>query len=175
MNKWLQRVEQMALDTTAGMTQAELEWHPEGRWSSAEILEHLFKTYNGTRRAFEKVEATGAALGGSPTLKQRLQAFVVTGIGYFPPGRKSPKMVLPTGGLSGHQARDTFFAELRGLMTTQAKVEHRFAGTCIADHPILGPFTLQQWSRFHYVHARHHMKQIAALRARMATAKSQSA
>jgi hypothetical protein len=60
-------------------------------------------------------------------------------------------------------------------MDAQSRVESMFSEVKIADHPVLGPLTLHQWSRFHYVHARHHMKQIATLRTRMATAKSQTA
>jgi hypothetical protein len=42
----------------------------------------------------------------------------------------------------------------------------------IADHPVLGPLTATQWRKFHMVHTRHHMKQIAALRAQMKNAQS---
>ncbi len=36
--------------------------------------------------------------------------------------------------------------------------------TRVANHPILGGFTIPHWRRFHRVHTRHHMKQIVALR-----------
>ncbi len=32
-------------------------------------------------------------------------------------------------------------------------------------HMILGPLSLAQWRRFHLVHGRHHIRQIAAIRA----------
>ena len=34
----------------------------------------------------------------------------------------------------------------------------------VLDHPILGPLTARQWRKFHWVHGRHHMKQISRLR-----------
>ena len=30
----------------------------------------------------------------------------------------------------------------------------------VANHPILGGFTVHQWRRFHWVHTRHHARQI---------------
>ena len=41
--------------------------------------------------------------------------------------------------------------------------EKRFGRTArILNHPVLGPLTAQQWRRFHQVHGRHHLKQVAA-------------
>jgi hypothetical protein len=36
--------------------------------------------------------------------------------------------------------------------------------TLLLDHPILGPLTADQWRKFHWVHGKHHMKQIRGLR-----------
>jgi hypothetical protein len=39
--------------------------------------------------------------------------------------------------------------------------ECRFgSATKILDHPILGPLTAEQWRKFHWVHGRHHARQI---------------
>ena len=50
-----------------------------------------------------------------------------------------------------------------------SRCEARFgAGAKLANHPVLGPLTARQWRTFHLVHARHHMKQIAHIRAQIA-------
>jgi hypothetical protein len=36
--------------------------------------------------------------------------------------------------------------------------------TRLLDHPVLGPLTARQWRKFHWVHGRHHVKQILRLR-----------
>jgi hypothetical protein len=36
----------------------------------------------------------------------------------------------------------------------------------VLDHPILGPFSIAQWRKFHLVHGRHHVKQLQYLRAK---------
>jgi len=42
-----------------------------------------------------------------------------------------------------------------------AQCEARYgAHIRILDHPVLGPLTPRQWRKFHWVHGRHHVKQI---------------
>jgi hypothetical protein len=55
--------------------------------------------------------------------------------------------------------------ELAAMDDFITRCETRFGrSTRILDHPVLGPLTARQWRRFHWVHARHHMKQIWRLR-----------
>ena len=46
MDLYLERLQQAIATATRGMTSEELtrhpEGHPEGRWSAAEVLEHLY-------------------------------------------------------------------------------------------------------------------------------------
>jgi hypothetical protein len=37
-------------------------------------------------------------------------------------------------------------------------------GKPIAEHPILGPLTAREWRKFHWVHGRHHARQIIRLK-----------
>jgi hypothetical protein len=32
----------------------------------------------------------------------------------------------------------------------------------LMNHPIIGPLSVRQWRRFHWVHTRHHVRQIIA-------------
>jgi hypothetical protein len=46
-----------------------------------------------------------------------------------------------------------------------AQCEARFGKrTLLLDHPVLGPLTARQWRKFHWIHGRHHLKQIKELR-----------
>jgi hypothetical protein len=176
MNKWLGRIEGMVTSATAGMTEEQFRWHPEGKWSAAQILDHLSKTYKGTVIGFERAIATNRSLATrSKGLQPRFARFLLLRLGYFPPGRKSPERVLPGRDCPGEHTRITLLGELSKLIQAHAKVEKAFSRVKVADHPVLGPLTPGQWSRFHYVHARHHMKQIAKLRQQMATGRSASA
>jgi hypothetical protein len=49
-----------ALDSAVeGMSAEQLSWHPPGKWCASEVLEHLYLTYTGTIKGFEKVIASG--------------------------------------------------------------------------------------------------------------------
>ena len=69
MDSYLQRLQQAIESATRGMTIEDLTRHPEGKWSAAEILEHLFLTYTGTIKGFERCLAAGKPLARSPRLK----------------------------------------------------------------------------------------------------------
>lgn len=160
----LQRVADAIERAVDGMTSEQLAWSPSGKWSAANILEHLSITYGATARVMKKVAGRGGSPATRPAPYQRLATFVVTGLGIMPGGRKAPDMTVPTG-----LAPEAALASIRGHL---AEMDAAFsaAAQClpgnrpIADHPILGPLTLRQWRRFHWVHTRHHMKQIARLR-----------
>lgn len=175
MNKWLTQIEPMIAAATQGMTEEQLVWHPEGKWSAAQILDHLRKTYTRTVLGYDKVQAEGKPLATSTSLAQQIGKFVLLTLGYFPSGRKSPEMVKPEPDCSGKDCLQSIRRELARLVDAQLGAEAKFAHRDVMDHPVLGPLTPEQWARFHYVHARHHMKQIDAIRQQMATARTASA
>lgn len=165
MNPHLQRALDDINSATAGMPGPELIQHPEGKWSAAEILEHLAMAFGSTAKVFDRCAKKGGPIGDAPTLKQRLIATVVTDWGIFPRGRKAPHMVVPTGSLSGEAALEL----IRNNLLEMDKQLARCYEICgrkgrLANHPVLGPLTIDQWPKFHRVHTRHHMKQIRNMR-----------
>jgi glutathione S-transferase len=152
-------------NSTDGLSEHQLRLHPEGKWDSAAILEHLALTFGTTASLFQKVLREGRPLATSPTLKHRVRQLGVLTFGYIPSGRKSPKRVEPTG-ISGREAQELIFANLEKMDLALAECERRFGNKLkIADHPVLGPIRLSGWRKFHLLHTRHHMKQIDALTA----------
>jgi hypothetical protein len=59
MDAYLRRLQDGIAQATRGMTGEDLRRHPEGKWCTAEILEHLYLTYTGTTKAFERCIAAG--------------------------------------------------------------------------------------------------------------------
>jgi len=55
MDTHLGKLEQALSGAIAGMSSEELTWHPEGKWCVAEVLEHLYLSYTGTAKGFERV------------------------------------------------------------------------------------------------------------------------
>jgi hypothetical protein len=164
MDAYLQRLQEAIASATRDMTAGDLQRHPEGKWSTAEVLEHLYLTYTGTTKAFERCLQVGEPQARTPMLMDRVRTFVVTGLGHLPEGRKSPKHALPRGMAVEEVVRD-IGPRISAMDDQIAQCEARFGKrTRVLDHPILGPLTGRQWRKFHYVHGQHHLKQIHNLR-----------
>ena len=138
-----------------------------GRWSVVEIVEHLDRTYSGTAKGFQRCLDSGTSRASAPTLKSRLRIFAVVTLGYFPTGIEAPAHVVPTGLLSLEDVMLKLRAHLQALDASAAATEARLGRGRVMDHPILGPFTVAQWMRFHRIHTRHHQKQIVERRRRL--------
>ncbi len=146
------------------MTAADLERHPPGKWSAAGILEHLAITFEGTRRNFQKCLDTDTRRATRPTLRQRMMVIRLIELGWFPKGVQAPERTRPTG-LAGDVVLEAIHRNLPAMDAVMAECERHFGkGAPIADHPILGALSVRQWRRFHWVHTRHHVRQIDGLK-----------
>ena len=147
-------------DALAGASDSALSEAPEGKWTSGQILEHLFLTYKNTNYGIGKCLTKGAPLATSSTLKHRLGTLLVVNFGYMPAGRKAPERALPQG-LPPGEVRSTILAEIQKMESGLTECERRFGtGAKIMDHPFLGPLTANEWRKFHLVHGCHHAAQI---------------
>jgi Protein of unknown function (DUF1569) len=168
MDSHLDRLQHELASAVRGMTIEQLDYrpggfpdgHPDRKWSTAEVLEHLYLTYVGTRKGFERCLQSGKPLASPVTFAQRLKIALVIHLGYFPKGRKSPERATPKG-----TPTDKVMAEIGSQISTMgesiAKCEARYGSrTRVLDHPVLGPLTAPQWRKFHWIHGRHHLKQI---------------
>jgi hypothetical protein len=164
MHPYLQRLHAAITSVTGGMTAEQLKRHPEGKWCAAEILEHLYYTYTGTIKGMEVCLEMGKPQARRPTLKERLQIFWVIEAGFFPEGRTAPERSRPRG-MSAEEVVQQIGAKIIAMDDVIGQCEHCFGPhTLVRDHPILGPLTCRQWRKFHWVHGRHHIKQITRLR-----------
>lgn len=164
MDAYLERLQRAITSATHGMRGQDLQRHPEGKWSAAEILEHLYLTYNGTVKGFERCLHQGRPLARRPMIKDRMRTFVVTGLGHLPEGRIAPERAQPRG-MAAEEVMREIGPRISAMDDLIAQCEARFGKrTRLLDHPILGPLTARQWRKFHWVHGRHHVKQIHKLR-----------
>jgi len=164
MDSCLQKLQDAIASASAEMSTAELMRHPEGKWSTAEVLEHLYLTYTGTIKGCERCLQEGRPLARTPALRDRISATVVIGLGFMPGGRKAPERSTPRG-MAPQDVVNAIGTMLVAMDEVIARCEARFGQhTKLMDHPILGPLTARQWRKFHCVHGRHHVKQIWRLR-----------
>ncbi len=166
MDPHLQRLHDEIQLLTISLTAEELGWHPAGKWSAVEILEHLYLTYTGTTKGLSRVLASAGACK-SPTLKQRVAAMIVIQLGYFPNGIQSPAVARPRGAASQQVLAEIVskIGEMDAVMNTCASKFGPHAK--VMEHPFLGPLSIPQWRKFHLRHGMHHLKQIQRLRSLM--------
>jgi hypothetical protein len=167
MDSRLEELKEVLESAVEGMSSAELSWHPADKWCAAEVLEHLYLTYTGTIKGFEKVMEAGKPRAKRPLIAHRWRTLAVLGFGYLPTGRKAPRGTEPRG-LPTEKVRTDLGSKIGAMDHIIAQCEARFGrDTKLLDHPILGPLTASQWRKFHLVHGRHHQKQLLRLRARL--------
>lgn len=164
MDLHLQRLREEIAAAVSGLAAEQLSRHPDGKWCAAEVLEHLYLTYTGTLKGFERVAAAGKPLATKPTLKQQARTWVVVTFGYLPSGREAPPPSRPRG-----LPIEKVLAEIAPKITEMddciASCEQKFGSwRRLLDHPMLGPLTGSEWRKFHLVHGLHHVKQIRRLR-----------
>ena len=150
-----------------GLSTEQLAWHPPQKWCATEILEHLYLTYTGTTKGFNRILEAGELRAAQPTFKNRAQTLIVLGLGYLPSGRKSPPQAQPRG-LPAAQVASEIAARIAEMDEVIARCQQKFGSRVkVLDHPFLGPFSTAQWRKFHLVHGLHHVKQIQTLRTQM--------
>jgi hypothetical protein len=164
MDSRLEKLKRGLESALEGMSSERLIWHPPSRWCAAEVLEHLYLTYTGTIKGFERVMEAGKPLTTPASMMQRLRTLVVVGFGHLPEGRTAPSNTQPRG-LPAEKVRNEIGAKIVAMDAILAQCEARFGRRVrLLDHPILGPLTAAQWRKFHLVHGRHHQKQLLRLR-----------
>lgn len=163
MDSLLEKLKLALESAVEGMSNAQMSWHPAGKWCAAEVLEHLYLTYTGTIKGLERALEAGKPMASRASIRQRWQAFFVLRFDYLPEGRKAPKPTVPRG-LPAEKVRAEIGMKLAEMGEIMAQCEARFGHGKILDHPILGPLTAAQWRKFHLIHGRHHVKQMLRLR-----------
>ena len=131
-----------------------------GKWSIAQVLEHLDLTYTRNAAAAVRRIAKGEAPSHRRSVRQIVARLLVVRLGHFPTGRKSPEGVVPKGRPFADVAPH-LESHLRELDARLNDAERAFGSTkAILDHPVMGPFSVSDWRRFHWVHTRHHLRQL---------------
>ena len=173
MHPSIERIERELTAATEWMRPEDWLQGAPGKWSAAQIAEHLTLAFSGTSNVMRQAIAQGSPSGNKIVVWQRLAAFLIIEVGYFPPGRKAPAQVEPNADRAGSRAAaeilPALWESLRAMDASIQASEERFgASTPLCAHPILGALSAARWRKFHVVHALHHARQLAALRSLVA-------
>ncbi len=136
-----------------------------GGWTRQQVVAHLVLAHDATTQEIGRRLDKGSPTKRPRTMKERAAQFVMTGLGYFPPGRLAPEFVNPQ--RSGFPPSDgsgmasEYRRAIKALGNAIDRAEEVFGSKdAIATHPIIGPLSAGQWRRFHALHALHHTKQL---------------
>ncbi len=139
------------------------DWHRAvpGKWSIAQIVRHLAISIDYTAATFEK-RADRKDLKRRATPGQTLLRHVYLGLGRVRPGRDAPAGTVPEERPDPEATVAQFrmgVARLENMVESWPRARQL---AVFAKNPALGDLNLPEWVRFHYVHCRHHAKQIEA-------------
>ncbi len=168
MDQHLQRLQSALSVALSGLSDEQVGHRPEGKWNIAEIAEHLSLSYTGTTKGFDRCFAAGSPLARQSSTRDRLATFLVCDLGYLPEGRTAPVNTRPSGifaDMSPEAIRTRLKESLDALDAAISRCEERYGkGKRLLDHPVIGPLTAAQWRKFHWIHGRHHIKQIERMK-----------
>lgn len=162
VRRHLSRLEPLVLNPLHGVT--EEDWHrsPPGKWSVAQIVEHLAVSVDLVAQLMEeRAELPGRGRRSKP--HQTVLRHLVLGAGRLPGGLKAVEASWPSADPEPELVTAQFRmgVEMTRLLSTEWPEERQEA--VFLRHPYLGDLNLPEWVRFHYIHCRHHARQIGQL------------
>jgi hypothetical protein len=155
---------QNALDAidaaTRGLTPEQIANPVPGKWSVAQVLEHLALACSRGAHAARKAVEAGRPTVTAPRLRQIAARTLVVDVGYFPRVR-APRGVVPSTDPNPQAALAAARASLADIDVALDEAAARFGEHApLFDHPYFGGMSAAQWRRFHRRHTLHHVAQI---------------
>jgi hypothetical protein len=147
------------------LTESQMQLGPAAnlkRWNIQQIAEHLLLTYEQTTKNISIRLERKMPTQRESTLLQRVLRFIVLMLGLTARGLPAPESTIPKNvqPQSGEAVAERVKAALEAMDRGLRESRNQFGMLPVAYHPFFGPMRVDQWRRFHAVHARHHLKQI---------------
>jgi len=160
MDSYLEKARAAIEDATGQLPVERIARQIPGKWSVAQILEHLTLTFNLNASALERAIASGETKAGRTGLVNTASRVVVVDLGYFPRAR-APEAVVPRGSIAPEHSREAIAEALAAVDSALARAAERFGlATPLLKHAFFGGMTVPQWRKFHFRHTVHHMRQV---------------
>lgn len=170
MHTILESIAQHLVGELNGLDREAVEVHPGGnpaRWSRRQIVEHLALTYGATAQILdERLAKRRVSHYQHRTRLQWTLQTMVLGFGYLPAGVPALEETIPDPAgqkMDGEDLANLLLRELDLMDRALQGCRRRFGMERVAPHPIFGPLRVDQWIRYHSVHSRHHIKQLARI------------
>jgi len=152
----------LVLGPLEGRPEADWQRAPPGKWTPAQIVEHLALGLESSAAAFAGRRAKPPMARRPTTLRAKLGKLFVFGLGRFPPGLRAPEGATPAPRVERAAAEARFRRGLDLWDQVERELLPVRPHDLFVKHPALGDLTMGEWLRFHAIHARHHARQIRA-------------
>jgi hypothetical protein len=150
----------LVLGPLRGRSDREWEQGPPGKWTPAQIVEHLALGLTLSAETFT-ARRNHAPMARRPrTPAEQIAKLLIFGFRWFPPGRKSPERTTPPAQIDRATAEAHFLAGLEAWDQVDRALLPERRANLFVRHPRMGDLTIEEWLQFHTIHARHHAKQI---------------
>jgi len=158
--KPLGELPELVLGPLRGRPDSDWERGPAGKWTPAQIVEHLALglTLSAETLLARRNHAPMSRRRRTPA--EQVARFFIFGLRWFPPGRKAPERTTPTKGIGRANAEAHFLAGIEAWDQVDRALLPERRADLFAKHPRMGDLTVEEWMRFHVIHARHHARQI---------------
>jgi len=156
----------VVLTPLEGRSDADWQRAPSGKWTPAQIVEHLAIGLEWSAEKFRARRNHAPMERRRLTPAERIAKLLILGLRWFPPGRKAPERSVPAPLVAREMAAAHFLAGVAAWDQLEGELLPARRNDLFVKHPRLGDMTFEEWTRFHRVHARHHARQI---RHRLAT------
>ena len=154
------RLEEVVLGPLRGRSDADWESSAHGKWSPAQIVEHLALGLEWSARKFAERRAHAPMARRPRRPAEHVAWFLILGLRWFPAGRKAPEKTVPGAGITRAEAERHFRDGLEAWDRIARELLPARGTDLFVRHPRLGDLNMEEWIRFHGIHARHHARQI---------------
>ena len=134
----------------------------QGRWCAQQIMEHLILTYKLTSDSVSRQLKTGRTPKNRRGILEFLLRMQTIGLGYMPNGVPAMRAVRPTNYVpeSGSAIAARFLAAAEEMDAILIAARKKFGIQACGEHPYFGIMRVDEWRRYHAIHAKHHAAQL---------------
>jgi len=150
----------LVLGPLRGRADSEWERGPASKWTPAQIVEHLALGLALSAETFQARKNHAPMKRRPRTPAEKIAKLFIFGLRWFPPGRKAPERTTPASQIDRASAEAHFLAAVEAWDQVDRALLPERRADLFVKHPRMGDLTVEEWMRFHLIHARHHARQI---------------
>jgi hypothetical protein len=134
----------------------------QGRWCAQQVLEHLILTYKLTSDSVCRQLKSGRVPKNRRNLLEFFLRVQTIGLGYMPDGVPSMRAVRPIEFTpqDGPGVAARFLAAAEAMDVLLVAGRKKFGVEACGEHPFFGVMRIDEWRRYHAIHAAHHAPQL---------------